>query len=226
MNNNFLLNLILLLIPFALYFDHRGHIFRNWKAMVPGVIITGIAAIVIKLAFTHYGLVIYEESHGSGLLFYEIPLESALFSFTVPFAGLGIYAYLNGRYPGNELEKYSLAFSNILLGLSIAILFFAYTKIYAVLTFSILLLFLFCIEYVNKLRFMYRFYRAYLAFTVLYAVSQLFFNGYNTVLYNIATTLKFKVIASPFENYFLLMLLLLVAVYLFEYFKRKNHGIA
>jgi hypothetical protein len=224
MNNSYLINLILVLIPIALAFDKRFQIFKDWRGILPAVVITGIATAVFKLAFVHYHLLSYDLSTVSDVFFFEIPLESALFCFTVPFAGIGIYNYLNSLFFNNDLEKYSLALSNILLGLGIAIIFFAYTKAYAVTTFVVLLLLLFYVEYVNKYRFMYKFYRTFAVFIVLYALWQLLFAGYRSLAYNIDRTLNFNLIKVPFENYFLLGAILLLAVYFFEYFKRRNNG--
>jgi lycopene cyclase domain-containing protein len=226
MNNSSLLNLILFVIPLLLSFDKRGQVFKDWKVLFPAVGITGIVAVIIKMFFARSKFVIYDQSQMSGITFFEIPVEAALYCFTIPFAGICIYNYLNGRFPENELEKYSLSLSNILLGLSIAIIFFAYNKAYAVITFSFLLLLLLYIEYINKYRFMYRFYRAYGLFILLYILSQLLFNSGKAIGYNADHTLKFNLIYVPFENYFLLGLLLLSAVYLFEIFKRPRNGFA
>ncbi|MEJ5961555.1 lycopene cyclase domain-containing protein [Pedobacter immunditicola] len=226
MNNSILFNLILILVPFLLAFDKKAVVFNGWKAIFPSVAIMGIVAVIIKIIFARYKLVLYDYSQTSGVSFFEVPGESALFCFTVPFAGICIYNYLNSRFPKNELEKYSLALSNIFLGLSIAIIFFAYTKAYTVLTFSLFLLLLLYIEYINTYRFMYRFYRVYGLFILLYALSQLLFNNGSTIAYHVAHTIKFNVAYVPFENYFLLGLFLLAAIYLFEFFKRPKHGFA
>lgn len=225
MNNSYLLNLILLFISVLLYFDKRGQAFKDWKALLPAVVITGILSVVTKMVLARYKLVHYDQTTLSGISYFDIPLEAALLCFTVPLAGVVIYAYLNGRYPNNDFEKYSLALSNVFLGLSIAIIFFAYTMAYAVITFSLFLLLILYIEYINKYRFMYKFYRAYGVLLVLYAFSQLLFDSQH-VAYHIEHTLKFNLVGVPFENYFLLGVHFLSAVYLFEFFKRPDHGLA
>lgn len=226
MNCSYFLHLVLVLTPFLTLFDQRIQFFKEWKALFPAVITTGIMATIIKIALVHFKVIQYDQTHLLGQFFYEIPLESILFSFSLPFFGLAIYHFLNVRYPKNELEKYSLALSNILLGLSIAIIFFAYTKSYAVLTFSLLLLMLLGIEYVNKYRFMYKFYRAFGLLLIFYCLGQLLFPGLNYLEYNVSHTMKFNLIYAPFENYFLLLVQLLSAVYLFEFFKRRSDGAA
>jgi len=226
MNNSSLLNLILILVPLLLTLDKRAEVFKDGKAIFPSVAIAGIVAVIIKIIFARYKLVLYDYSQTSGISFFEVPGESALFCFTVPFAGICIYNYLNSRFPKNELERYSLALSNIFLGLSVAIIFFAYTKAYPVITFSLFLLLLFYIEYINTYRFMYRFYRVYGLFILLYALSQLLGDNGSSIAYHVAHTIKFNVAYVPFENYFLLGVLLLSAIYLFEFFKRPKHGFA
>jgi hypothetical protein len=226
MNSSFLLNLILIVIPMGLAFAKKGNIFKDWRAIVPTVLFTGILAVIIKLTFVNYRLVSYDSALFSGVYFFELPLASVLFCFTVPFAGLAVYNYLNSQFPNNDLEIYSLAFSHVMIGLCIAVLFFAYTKVYAVISFAVFMLALLYIEYVNKYRFMYKFYRLFGLFILLYALTQVLFKDINAPKYELSQSMEFKLIAVPFENYFLLGALLLCTVYLFELFKRRNHGIA
>ncbi|HTM98597.1 MAG TPA: lycopene cyclase domain-containing protein, partial [Pedobacter sp.] len=156
------LNLFLFLIPVVFTIDKKHFSFADiWALFIPSLVVT--------VVFSETGVFlaglkvwVFNPEYLLGIIYRQIPLEMYLFYFTSSFASLGIYAYLNAKFPKNDLQKYSLSLSNLLLGIMIAVLFFAYSKWYTATTFGILFLLLFFIEYKNQLRFMYRFYRAFI----------------------------------------------------------------
>lgn len=135
--------------------------------------------------------------------------------------GLFSYRFLNNSFPKNHLEKFSLSVSNVILGICVAMLFFGYLKLYTLVTFSILFILLIYIEYKNKLRFMYRFYRTYVALLIPLYFLCLYIKTQGPILFNKNSTLKLDLIYLPIEAYFFFMGMLLMSVYLFELFKNK-----
>jgi hypothetical protein len=81
--------------------------------------------------------------------------------FAFNFLGLGIYRYLNTRFADNTWQKYSLAASNVLIGLSIAFIFFYYKRAFTVTGFISLIVILLYIEYRSTLHYMFHAYRAF-----------------------------------------------------------------
>ncbi len=72
-------------------FDKKGQVFKDWKAMFPAVALSGIVAVIIKIIFTRYKLVIYDYAQMSGRTFFDIPVEAAFYCFTLAFCR---YLYL------------------------------------------------------------------------------------------------------------------------------------
>ncbi|MNI69679.1 hypothetical protein D3C85_1410710 [compost metagenome] len=125
-------------------------------------------------------------------------------------------------FPKNELQKYSLALSNLILGLCIAILFFSYSRWYTLINFGFLLVVLGYVEYVNvRLRFMYRFFRAYLVSLIPFYIVNGFLTAIPVVMYNDKENLGFRVGTIPFEDHFYLMGLLLLNIYFYEKYKDR-----
>jgi hypothetical protein len=226
MHNGYLINLILVLLSLYLSYSSRALLSRDWKSVLYSVLFTCVFSLGLQVAFMRYQLIHYDFNPNPGFEVSGIPIAAVLFCFTVPLAGIFIYRGLNIRYPDNLLDRYSLAFSNLLLGLCIAFVFFAYTMAYSVTAFVMLFLLLLFIEYRNKIRFMYRFYRTYGVVIVLYFIASLLLGSFNGAAYQVAHTVKFTVAGVPFENYALLMVMLLFAVYLYEVFNKRQHGIA
>lgn len=226
MTNGYLLNLLLLMLSLFLMYSSRAFLAKDWKAVLYSVIFTSVFSIGAGVAFVRYQLIHYDFNQDAGFELSGVPLAAVLLCFTVPFASISIYQSLNQRYPDNKMDRYTLAFSNMLLGLCVAFVFFAYTMAYSVVTFVLLFLFLLFIEYRNKLRFMYRFYRTYGLIALSYFLVSVILGTINGAAYNIVHTVKFTLAGVPFENYALLFVMVLFAIYLFEAFKNRNHGAA
>lgn len=144
-----------------------------------------------------------------------------LLQFVIPALGLWLYRFFNTKFPNNNLDKFSLSVSNLILGICVAMLFFGYLKGYTLVTFLILFTLLLYIEYKNKLRFMYRFYRTYFALLIPFYLLCSLAKDQAPLLYNQNATLKLNLVYLPIEVYFYFMGMLLMTIYLFEFFKSK-----
>lgn len=217
-----LLALGLLILPLIFHLDKKIFKEGNFKAVLGASLITAIVFSTIIVLLQIFGIVAFDVNNTVGLIFKDIPLEQYLLYFSFSFAAISVYLYINIKFPNNDLQKYSLALSNLLLGLCVAFLFFGYPKWYTLSTFATLLVLLFLIEYVGRLRFMYRAYRAFvlmlIPFYVVYGI--LFWNGTLLVAKNQFTGMC--VAKIPVENHFIALSMLLVSIYMFEFFKSKK----
>ncbi len=190
--------------------------------MVPAVIISGVFFTVSALILSLFGVSVFNSDYVAGVRILDLPIEEILFHFILAFTGLNIYVVLNAHFPKNNLEKFSLSVSNLLLGILIAMIFFTHAKLYSVITFSVLFLSLFYVEYVSKIRFMYKFYRAYAVMLVPFCLLYMLIGSLPIITYRVGETINLKLGAIPFEGFFYLMNILLVSVYLFEVVKHKS----
>lgn len=222
MNYTYLLiNLGLVLIPVILFSIKRLNFTNTSKFTILAALINVFTFSVPTEFLTQFKVIVFNPPYLTGMTLWQLPVEELLLLFILPLAGLAIYQFLNLRFPDNTLEKYSLAVSNILLGVCIAMLYFGHQKFYTLFTFCILLVFMVYIEYVNKLRFMYRFYRAYLVSLIPFYLSYGILTSLPVLQYNSEETLNFNLAHIPFESHFYFMAMLLLSVYLFELFKSK-----
>lgn len=212
------------LLALPLFFHLHKKIFKDGilKAALRASFISAVVFSAVVITLQERGTLLFDIAHTTGMVLAGVPLEQYLLNFTFGFAAIGLYYYLNIRFPKNNLQKYSLAFSNLLLGLCIAFLFFGYTKWYTLLTFSTLLLVLLFIEYVGRLRFMYRAYRTFavmlLPFYVVYAV--LF--GMGIIAANPQELVGMYVLKIPIESHFMALSLILLGIYLFEFYRKRS----
>jgi hypothetical protein len=216
-----LINLGLLLLSFLLVLDKKAESTRSWKHMVPAVLVSGVIFSIAALVFNQFRISFFNPKYILGVNILQLPIEEIMFHFVLPFAGLNIYVVLNAHFPKNNLEKFSLSISNLLLGVLIAMLFFTYSKLYCVVTFSMLFVLLFYVEYVNKLRFTYKFYRAYVVLLIPFCLLYMFVGGLPILTYAFDKTINLTLGPIQFECFFYLMSVLLISVYLFEVLKSK-----
>jgi lycopene cyclase domain-containing protein len=224
MNYTYLLiNLAVIFFPLVLSFDKKVHFFSKWKFVFPAILITGIVFLIWDILFTKLNVWSFNPNYIIGINLLGLPLEEILFFLTVPYACVFIYECLNVYFPKNNLQKYSLAISNLLLGICVAMLFFGHGRWYTFINFGFLLLVLGYVEYINsKHRFMYRFFRAYLVSLIPFYIVNGYLTAIPVVIYNSRENVGFNLGSIPFEDHFYLMSLLLMNVYLYEVFKSKG----
>ncbi|MBC8985999.1 lycopene cyclase domain-containing protein [Pedobacter sp. N36a] len=212
-----LLALGMLLIPILLLFVKKTSLNQTIKFAIPAVVITGLLFSFFTTLFVIFGAWVFNPTYLSGISLWLIPAEETLFYMTSCLAGIAIYQALNVFFPENSLDKFSLSMSNLMLGICIAMLFFAHLKWYSTVTFGFLFVLILYIEYVNKLRFSYWFYRAYLLSLMLFYIAYGVISLLPVISYK--DTLDLSVGYIPFESHFYFMGMLLLSIYLFERFK-------
>jgi len=195
---------------------------RHPKAFFFSVALTGVFFCLIIFLFSLLNILSFNlKLSAYGPFVAGLPVAMLLPAFLAPALGLWTYLFLNNRFPNNNLEKFSLSVSNLILGICAAMSFFGYLKWYTLITFLILFILLLYIEYKNKLRFMYRFYRAYAVLLVPFYILCLAIKNASFLILNGNAGLKLNLFSLPIEAYFSFMGILLTAVYLFEFFKNK-----
>lgn len=223
MNYTYLLiNLALLFLPVLLFSIRQLNFTDNSKFIILAVLISVFAFSIPTEFMTQLKVIVFNPPYLSGMTLWQLPVEELLLLFLLPLSGIAVYLFLNHRFPDNGPEKYSLAFSNIMLGVCIAMLYFGHQKLYTLFTFSILFVFILYIEYVNSIRFMYRFYRAFLVTLIPFYIVYGVLVNLPVLQYNSAETLNFNQFNIPFETPFYFMGMLLLSVYLFEFFKLRS----
>jgi hypothetical protein len=199
----------------------RFKAFYGWKPITAAVAIGGLFNVLLCYALSVLGVLKYNAKYLIDAGVSGIPLEQILLSFLLPFTFLTIYYYLNATHPLVKADKYSLSISNLLMGLCIAVIFFAYNKGLAVVTFSLLLPTLFVVEYKNKLRFMLQFYRSYALALILFLLIFIPVNLLSIYKYTPEQTIELKIAYIPFESYFYFLTMGLVSVFAYEVFKKR-----
>jgi lycopene cyclase domain-containing protein len=217
-----IINVLTIIFPALLSFDKRVAFAKSWKFVWPGMAITGLLFLFWDVLFTIHGVWSFNDKYIIGIRFYGLPLEEILFFLTVPFSCIFIYACLNYYVkwqPGNIVTR---MVSNLLIGLSIALLALNYTRLYTAVTFGLLAVLLVLLMYYFKVKWLNRFYMAFIVSLIPFYIVNGVLTAWPIVLYNDAQNMGIRVGTIPFEDHFYSMALLLMNVGFFEYFKTRK----
>jgi lycopene cyclase domain-containing protein len=223
----FIIHIAIISVPFLFSFDKRVHFYKKWKYAFPAILIPGVIFIVWDIIFTFLNVWHFNPVHISGIHVFNLPLEEVLFFVTVPYASLFTYETLKTYWPQvnpqNISRIVSLLVSFILFLLAIVFI----RKLYTSVTFFALSVILLMFQFFLKSGIMGRFYIAYLIIFFPFT----FFNGLLTgsyiespvVIYNNLENLGVRLLTIPVEDIFYGMLLILLNITLFEFFRKKLH---
>lgn len=216
------LNIFTILFPFLLSFDKRVQFYKTWKYLFPAMAINAVIFIIWDSFFTRQGVWGFNNEYLLGIYLFNLPLEEVLFFITVPYACVFIYECLNIYVKNDVLLKIAMPatlliiFSNVIIGL------LNLRQLYTSVTF-LLLPFIFLIHYLLfKEKLLGRFYLAYLV----HLVPFLLVNGVLTALpivwYNNDHNLGIRLTTIPIEDTMYSMVMLLITITAFEFFRRKS----
>ena len=217
-----IINVLTIIFPVILSFDKRVAFAKSWKFIWPGMAITGLLFLFWDVLFTIHGVWSFNDKYIIGIRFYGLPLEEILFFLTVPFACIFIYACLNYYVkwqPGDIVTRMA---SNLLIGLSIALLALNYTRLYTAVTFGLLAVLLILLMYYFRVKWLNRFYMAFIVSLIPFYIVNGVLTAWPVVLYNNAQNMGIRAGTIPFEDHFYSMALLIMNVGFFEYFKNRK----
>lgn len=221
------LNFFTILIPFWRSFETKYVNFKaHWGSLFKAIFITGAFFIVWDVIFTQNGVWGFTPKYLTGIYIFHLPIEEWLFFITVPYACLFIYEVLNTFVKEDYLRLMGRPFT-LLLGV---ILFSSAIgnsdKDYTFWNFMFAGVFLFLHYFIIKPNYLGRFYLAYM-------VGLIGFFGVNGILtgaltetpvvwYNNAENLGIRLGTIPIEDIFYGLLLILMNITLYEYFKSRK----
>ncbi len=217
-----IINLLTVVFPVALSFDKRVAFAKSWKYLWPGMAVTGLVFLFWDVLFTIYGVWSFNPQYITGIKFIGLPLEEILFFLTVPFSCVFIYACLNYYIKWEPAFALTRMISNLLIGASVSLLVFNYTRLYTAVTFGLLVVLLVVLVYFLKVEWLGRFYMAFVVSLIPFYIVNGILTAWPVVLYNNAQNMGIRVGTIPFEDHFYSMALLLMNVAFFEYFKTRK----
>lgn len=218
------IHLFTIAYPLAQSFEWRLKYYTKWKALFPGLVLTAAFFIVWDVIFTDLGVWGFNEVYLIGFYIFGLPIEEWLFFVTVPFASVFIYEcvlfFFKRNLLGNSPKYIAAALSVVLIALSLIYSHRLYT-FYTFLFTGILLVW----HSYKNFSYLGDFLIAYL----LHLIPFFLVNGVLTgswieepiVWYNDVENLSIRLGTIPIEDSIYSMLLLLMNITFYEYFKNR-----
>ncbi len=217
-------NIACILIPFIFSFYPKHPFFKEWQAFFKANLLVAIVFLIWDYAFTDIGVWGFNESYLTGIFLGNLPLEEILFFICIPYSCVFTFfalQYIIKRNPFNFFEPF-LSIAIIIISVFIAIL--NLDKWYTSTTFLALAIFLSILKF--KKRNLSYHYLSYFAVLPFFVMS----NGVLTgsflvepiVWYNDAENLGLRLFNIPVEDIFYGLLLIIMNIEFYLFFKHKK----
>ncbi|WP_233507316.1 lycopene cyclase domain-containing protein [Adhaeribacter pallidiroseus] len=210
------------MFPFLLSFDKRVQFYKNWKYLFPAMLINALIFIIWDSIFTHQGVWGFNDKYLLGIYLYNLPLEEVLFFVTVPYACVFIYECLNVYIKQDFLQAGSLVATIVLAIFIILVGLLHLRQLYTSVTFLFLPVIMLVHYRLFRDKLLGRFYLAYLV----HLVPLFLVNGVLTALpvvwYDNGHNLGIRLTTIPIEDTIYSMIMLLVTITAYEYFRRHQ----
>ncbi len=216
-----IINILTLLFPIVQSFESKIKFFNNWKFVFPSIFLTGTFFIIWDVFKTQYGVWSFNNEYLLGIYIINLPLEEWLFFISVPFACVFVYEvvnlYLKKDILSKSAGKISFAIGLILILLAII----NFEKSYTFIAFLFTGLFLILHALLWKPQWLGRFYVAYLVSLLPFFLVNGLLTAMPVVLYNNSENLGIRLYTIPIEDTIYSLLLFMMNVTFYEYFKKK-----
>ena len=213
-------------IPFLLSFDKKLQFYKQWRYLIPSILVIALFYIVGDIYFTKIGVWGFNRAHLSNIYLFKLPIEEWLFFLAIPYASIFLHDVLHVYFPNfrlsaNVSKRLSIVFFVIALVTLIRNLDKAYT-VYILSVFIIII----AISYFDKFDTISRFYCTFLIiltpFVLVNGVLTGAFTTEPVVWYDHAENLNIRFITIPIEDFVYGFTMLLGAIMLRNRLKKKN----
>ena len=210
-------------LPFLLSFDKKLQFYKQWRYLLPSIVIIALFYIVGDIYFTKIGVWGFNRDYLSSIFLFKLPIEEWLFFIIIPYASIFLHDVLHVYFPSFKLpssiaRRLSIFFFVIALIVLLLNLGKAYT-VYIMIVFMIVL----AISYFDKSDTISRFYSTFLVILIPFVLVNGALTGAFTVdpvvWYDHSENLNIRFITIPIEDFVYGFTMLLAAIMLRNRFK-------
>jgi len=220
------LDLLSISVPFLVSFHPRIRLYRYWKALFLALFITLIPFIIWDIYFTNKGYWGFNEAYLSGYNILNLPIEEWLFFICIPYACIFTHVSIMEINPKLIIpERLTRQISIALLLLFGLLLLFNIQRAYTAVDMVFGLIILGLVLYKNK-ALLRSFYITFLFMLIPFFIVNGILTGTgiegNVVWYNDDENLGIRLGTIPVEDIVYAFSLILLNLFLFDRFKKKD----
>lgn len=216
-------------VPLLSSFHPKIALYKKWQFLWPAILLSTIPFIIWDSYFTQIGVWGFTKSYLIEVFLFHLPIEEILFFICIPYACVFTY----GCFKVFLGDKYKLKHENlitwIILVITVGLGVYFHDRLYTFYTAVGLTLFLLFLKFIVKPKWLSLFYYSHMFLLVPFFIVNGILTGTGLekpiVWYNNAENMGFRIFTIPFEDVFYGMLMLLLNVFLFEFFMERNEKI-
>jgi len=225
-----LIDFFTIFVPIIFSFHPKINFYKNFKPFFISNILTASLFLIWDVIFTKIGVWSFNPDYVLGIYLYNLPIEEILFFVCIPFSCVFTYHCLNLFFliqwkPKTE-NIFVLSFSTLLIIVGI----YSYSKLYTIVTFFSLGILLLVLKYYVKINWLAKLVIIYPILIIPFFIVNGLLTGSGldqpVVKYNNMENLGIRLFTIPVEDVFYGFELILLNIFLYEYFKTKfgNHS--
>lgn len=227
MNEHFLYLMVeigTIFFPFIFSFEKKVSFYRKWKYILPAIVLTAIPFIIWDHFYTSIGIWGFNERYTLGIELFSLPLEELLFFFTIPYACIFIYEYLNKTNPETPFfDRHKKVINIALAGIFLVLYFSFINKAYTSIICLALVILLGIHTFILKTGYMGKYWRFFLVMIIPFLIVNSILTGTgipeSVFWYDKETIMNLRIGTIPIEDLFYSLALMLINITLYEKFK-------
>lgn len=213
------------IVPLSLSFDKRMQFYKQWKYVLPSIVIVAVVFIAFDIYFTKQGYWGFNARYLSGVNLLHLPLEECLFFVFVPYASIFLHETFREYFPNMALRKRisdSIIYMLIVAGVLLAVLNVDKSYTLYIFTKFVFVLILAIMTDSKVIRsFLLTFFVILIPFLIVNGILTGSFINEEVVWYNNAENLGIRIFTIPVEDFIYAFTLIYLNLFLIEQLKKR-----
>ena len=191
-------------VPLVLSFDKKLQLYKQWKYIIPSILIIAAFYILADIYMTKTGVWGFDSRYHLNILIANLPLEEWLFFLFIPYACVFLHECMVLYFPGLKLNlKWSRIIIVFLILMAVVVLVFYFDRTYTVYIFSLVIIAL-SLAFVDSTNQISSFFVSFLLILIPFIIVNAILTGsfidHQVVWYNDQENTGIRILTIPVED--------------------------
>ena len=191
-------------VPLVLSFDKKLQLYKQWKYIIPSILIIAAFYILADIYMTKTGVWGFDARYHLNILIANLPLEEWLFFLFIPYACVFLHECMVLYFPGLKLNlKWSRIIIVFLILMAVVVLVFYFDRTYTVYIFSLVIIAL-SLAFVDSTKQISSFFVSFLLILIPFIIVNAILTGsfidHQVVWYNDQENMGIRILTIPVED--------------------------
>jgi len=191
-------------VPLVLSFDKKLQLYKQWKYIIPSILIIAAFYILADIYMTKTGVWGFDSRYHLNILIANLPLEEWLFFLFIPYACVFLHECMVLYFPGLKLNlKWTRIIIVFLILMTVVVLVFYFDRTYTVYIFSLVIIAL-SLAFVDSTNQISSFFVSFLLILIPFIIVNAILTGsfidHQVVWYNDQENTGIRILTIPVED--------------------------